>query len=165
MTITPQQFASCAPSATPATVDALFALDWRGASLLNRVITRHDFTDAAIAQFFASASLASNGFTKFNKPFFGVGCASWLVRAARLWRNYGLNESADEWDWQRVVECSATIFNLPSTAWLKINDTLAAVCKALGVVNDSEAGAINDADWLIAQGGEFALEDRGATEM
>jgi len=146
MTITRAQFVALAPAALPATVDALFAIDWRGAALLNRIAARHDFTDAAIAQFLACASIASEGFTNFNRPFFGVTTGNWLVRAARLWKNYKLDESANEWDWQGVAECAATIFDAPDTAWLAVNDTLAAVCAALGVEDRSE---------------EFALEDHG----
>jgi hypothetical protein len=149
MEITRAQFQTLAPAALPATVDALFVIDWRGADLLNRVMARHDFTDPAIACFIACASLASDGFTNFNRPFFGVRCGSWLVRAARLWKNYKLDESANEWDWGGVAECADTIFNMPTTAWLLVNDTLTAVCAALGV----EEGFADEP------------EDHGASEM
>lgn len=138
MTITPNQFRQLAPDATPATVDALFALDWRGAALINRITARHDFTDAAIAQFLACASIASAGFTNFDKPIFGVSAGNWLIRAARLWRDYGLDTDADGWNWQGIVSCASTIFDAPDTAWLAVNDRLAAVCAALGVEDRSE---------------------------
>ncbi len=138
MIISPEQFQQFAPAAQPATVAALFATDWRGASLLNRITARHDFTDAAIAQFLACASIASEGFTNFNKPFFGIHCGSWLVRAARLWRDYGLDTDANDWNWQDIVSCASVLLDAPEVGWLAVNDTLAAVCAALGIEDRSE---------------------------
>lgn len=70
---------------------------------------------------------------------------------ARDFYDKKLVDDSREWDWQTVVDCCAVIFPIATCAWLGVNDRLAEVCAALGVTDKSEAGAISDEDWLLAQ--------------
>lgn len=70
---------------------------------------------------------------------------------ARDFYDQKLVDDAQEWNWQTVVDCCATIFPIATCALLEVNNRLTEVCAALGVTDNSEAGAINDKDWLMAQ--------------
>lgn len=150
MTITAEQFLILAPAASLAVVDDLLTKGDHKDTQLNRILDRHGITEQpAVAQFLTVCHLASRGFTNFDKPIFGVGVLDWLSARARQWQDADLTADALNWDWLTVIETAATLYGLPAKAWLDVNGELGAVCKALGIPDQSE---------------EFALEDRGAMD-
>lgn len=149
--ITCAQFQQIAPNAMPETVDALFALNADGQPTIQRILGEHDITEPhVIAQFITALSLASDKFTNFNRPIFGLSLLDWLTARAREWRETGANEEAADWCWAEIIDGEVGVmFALPTIYWNDVHKRLADVCAALGVEDRSE---------------EFAL-DRGASEM
>lgn len=149
LTITPEQFAAFAPLASAPTRAALFAVS-DGQSVLNRILMQHDITEPpAVAMFLALAGMASDGFTKFNSPSFGLAVPDWLSKCAREWQRYELSEDAVEWRWEMVAECAATLFGIDDLPWSVAASYLASACNVLGIEDESE---------------KYALDDRGASE-
>lgn len=164
MNLTRKQFAAIAPMADAETVDALFAPSADGQPEIDRILAECKITEpSVVAQFLACCSLATDRFTKFHFGQLGVDIITWLSQPketsayqdergrARDFYDKNLVDDAKEWDWQTVVDCCAVIFPIATCAWLGVNDRLAEVCAALGVTDKSEAGAISDEDWLLAQ--------------
>lgn len=151
MTTTRQQFASCAPSATPETVDALFALNSDNQPTIHRILAEAGITEpAVVAQFLTCAHLASNGFTNFEQPVYGLSAIDWLSARAREWFELKCTEMALEWDWRILVNVLDVKWAMEYMDWPQINETLADICAVLGIEDQSN----ND-----------VLEDRGASEM
>jgi hypothetical protein len=152
MEITRQQFQTLAPAALPATVDALFvsvAPNYPD-TLINFILADNGLTEpAALAQFLAAVHISSVGFTQFNQPFYGVSPMVWLTCRASQWTKAKLAIGAELWDWQQTAWDAAWLFDWPTLPWLLVNDTLTAVCVALGV----EEGFADEP------------EDHGAMEM
>lgn len=164
MKITRKQFAAIAPMADAETVDALFAPSADGQPEIDRIMAECKITEpSVVAQFLTCCSLATDRFTKFHFGKLGVDIVTWLSQPketsayqgeqgrARDFYDKKLVDDSREWDWQTVVDCCAVIFPIATCAWLGVNDRLAEVCAALGVTDKSEAGAISDEDWLLAQ--------------
>ncbi len=164
MNLTRKQFAAIAPMADAETVDALFAPSADGQPEIDRILAECKITEpSVVAQFLACCSLATDRFTKFHFGELGVDVITWLSQSretsaylgeqgrARDFYDYKLPSDAAQWDWQGVVDCCATLFPIAKCAWLEVNNRLAEVCAALKVPNGSEAGAISDEDWLLAQ--------------
>ena len=134
MTISLEQFRVLAPSATLATQAALFERDSTLAPQIERILTTHGITEPpAVAMFLACVSLASNGFTKFDRPIFGLAPLDWLTARAREWQELGLSVEAIDWNWEYVVQRAATEWDAAETSWPHANATLTATCEALGV--------------------------------
>lgn len=152
MEITRAQFQALTPAALPATVDALFVSVEPSYpdTLINFILADNGLTEpAALAQFLAAVHISSVGFTQFNQPFYGVTPQDWLSRRARQWTDAKMAIGAELWDWEQTAWDAAWLFDWPTLPWLHVNDTLTAVCVALGV----EEGFADE------------LEDHGASEM
>lgn len=149
--LTRLQFQQIAPNAAPETVDALFALNADGQSPIARTLHQYGITEPhVVAQFLTALSLASNEFTSFDRPIFGLSLLDWLTARAREWHDMGSNEDAAEWDWQILLSRVDVKWDMRYYDWPEIDTVLAKVCAVLGVEDQSE---------------EFALEDHGASEM
>lgn len=134
MTITREQFAALAPAASPATVDALFAERSPDVSVIDFILADNGLTEpAALAQFLAACHVSSVGFTQFNQPFYGVSLLVWFTCRASQWTKAKMAIGAELWDWQQTAWDAAWLFDWPTLPWLLVNDTLSAVCAALGV--------------------------------
>lgn len=143
MQLTRQQFASCAPSATPATVDALFALNADNQPTIHRILAESGITEpAVVAQFITCAHLASYGFTNFDRPIYGLSVIDWFAARAREWHDERIGREAAEWNWAGVLNHAGTLFGVPVMPYIEVHDTLAAICAALGVEDRSEEFAI-----------------------
>ena len=142
MTITREQFQAIAPAASPATVDALFAERSPDVTVIDFILADNGLTDpAALVQFLAACHLATDGFTNFDKPFTGLAPDVWLAQRARQWTKEGLAMGAELWNWEQTAWDAAWLFDWPTFTFLKINNTIDGVCKALGIKNRCEAGA------------------------
>jgi hypothetical protein len=145
MEITREQFTALAPAASPATVDALFAATLPGdyaEGIINFILTDNGLSEpAALVQFLAACHLATDGFTNFDKPFTGLAPDVWLAQRARQWTKEGLAMGAELWNWEQTAWDAAWLFDWPTFTFLKINNTIDGVCKALEIKNRCEAGA------------------------
>lgn len=150
--ITRAQFQQIAPNAAPEAVDALFASGIGRQSPITRTLHQYGITEPhVVAQFLTALSLASDEFTNFNRPIFGLSLIDWFTARAREWRDSGANEEAAEWDWIEIVDgYVGTMYAIPMIYWNDVHKRLAKVCAVLGVEDRSD---------------EFALEDHGASEM
>ncbi len=149
--ITRAQFQQIAPNAAPEAVDALFASNADGQPTIRRILDEHDITEPhVIAQFLACSYLASDGFTNFNHPAYGLSILDWLSARAREWFKLGCTKLAVDWDWLAVVSMVDVTWDFEYMDWSQINGALSAVSVAMGIEDRSD---------------EFALEDHGASEM
>lgn len=142
MTITLDQFRVLAPSATPLAQAALFQPgSFPEPSAINRILDAHGITEPHVAaQFLAACSLASNGFTNFDRPVYGLSILDWLTARAREWEEAGANHDADGWLWMDLIDGQVgTLFGIPTTYWNDVHKCLATVCEALGVEDRSDA--------------------------
>ena len=146
------QFLQIAPNATPEAVDALFASGIGRQSPITRTLHQYGITEPhVVAQFLTALSLASDEFTNFNRPIFGLSLIDWVTARAREWRDSGANEEAAEWNWVGIIDgYVGTMYAIPMIYWNDVHKRLAKVCAVLGVEDRSD---------------EFALEDHGASEM
>lgn len=158
MNLTRKQFAAIAPMADAETVDALFAPSADGQPEIDRILAECKITEpSVVAQFLACCSLATDRFTKFHFGQLGVDIITWLSQPketsaylgeqgrARDFCDNKLLSDASEWDWQGVVDCCATLFPIAKCAWLDVNNRLAEVCAALGIEDQSEKFALEEA--------------------
>lgn len=144
------QFRQFAPAASLETQAALFRRDLTLVPAMERILVDHGITEPhVVAQFLTACSLASDGFTNFDRPMFGLSLLDWLTARAREWQDASCNQMAAEWDWKVMFSMLDVKWNMEHRDWPEINEVLANVCSALGVADESEARAL----------------DRGASEM
>lgn len=155
MQISLEQFAMCFPNASAETRAALFTrAQPLGPRTIDRILADHGITELhVVAQFLTACSLASNGFTNFDRPVFGLALLDWLTARAREWRDAGANEDAAAWLWLDLIDRIAVLFGVPDTYWNEVHRTLAAVCAALGVEDRSESVLPEGADEEAAGNG------------
>lgn len=149
ITITRSQFQQIAPDARPEILDALFAFGIGGSSPLARTLTQYDIIEPhVVAQFLTALSLASDRFTDFSRPIFGLSLMDWFTARAREWRDAGANDDASVWLWMEIIDgYVGTLFAIAPIYWNDARSRLAEVCAALDVEDES------------------VIEDRGASEM
>lgn len=140
MTISLAQFAAAFPLASAATQAALFTRDGNLTPALERILGAHGITEPHVAaQFLTACGLASDGFTNFDRPVFGLSLLDWLTARAREWQDLGANEDAAAWLWMDLIDgYIGTAFGIPTIYWNEVHKTLATVCAALGVEDRSD---------------------------
>lgn len=137
LTLSLEQFRTAFPTASSTAAAALFARDAKLTTVIERILGDHGITEPpAVAHFLMACGLASEGFTKFDAPVFGLGAPDWLAARAREWQDAKLSEEADNWQTEFVIQNLPDTFALPNN-WPAVWRVLDGVCEALGAVQPS----------------------------
>lgn len=148
LTFSLEQFRNAFPAIEPNAAAALFVRDsLTSPRLIERILTDHGITEPpAVVHFLAVCGLASDDFTNFNKPIYGLDALEWLAARAREWESLKLSEEANDWQTDFVIQNLPDTFALPGN-WPAIWRVLDRVCEALGVAQPTDG-----ADEMSANG-------------
>lgn len=147
MEVTRIQLATIAPYAASFTLDALFALDADGQPHIARAMTEAGITEPDdVAQFLATASLASNGFVNFTHAsgahVLAQSPVDWFKDKAKDWYDLKMSDESREWDWSCIVNHLGVRWAINGADWPDTWNVLDRVCDVLGVKNRMEEFAL-----------------------